>query len=125
MNRPHKKLVALIESNFLLRRYLDRLLAAAGYATESFATAGEFLVDAATCKADCIVLDVELMDSSGHTLARHPTLLALGCPIVFTGGTVNENLEREALELGGVALVRRPFTAVEILSAIAMATARD
>jgi two-component system, LuxR family, response regulator FixJ len=115
------KLIVVADSNFLLRRYLDRVLAAAGYATKSFATADEFLLEAATCEAACAVLDIELKDSTGLPLACHPTVLTLKCPIVFTSGTVNENLERKALELGGTALVRRPFEAVDILSAIARA----
>jgi len=120
MNVPNK-LIAIIDNDFLLRRYLERLLAASGYATESFATADEFLADLATCKAGCLVLDIELKDSSGRELARHPTLRALQCPTVFISGTVSEDLQRQALELSGTPCVRKPFKAVEILPRIANA----
>jgi FixJ family two-component response regulator len=121
MALPHNTTIVIVEGNFLLRRYLERMLVAAGYATEAFATADAFLVAAATCKPACVVLDIELEDSSGLTLARHPTVFALECPIVFTSGTINESVQREARKLGGFALVRRPFEAVDILSAIARA----
>jgi FixJ family two-component response regulator len=122
MSLSQNKLVTVIESNFLLRRSLARVLISAGYTTESFATAEEFLPEAAACKAACVVLDIEMKDGSGLTLARHPTVMSLRCPIVFTCGTISEVLEREARELGGTALVRKPFEEVDILSAIFKAT---
>jgi FixJ family two-component response regulator len=112
-------MIAIIDGNFLARRYLERLLAAAGYGTDSFATADEFLLDAGTCKANCIVLDIELKNSSGRSLAHHPSILALRCPIIFSSTAVNDDLEQQAHELGGIALVRKPFRAVDILSALA------
>ena len=115
------KIVAILDDDFLIRRSLERLLAASGYGTESFASAEEFLTDVATCKADCLVLDINLKDASGLELARHPSVRALQCPIVFITGIVNEDLQRQALELSGAACVRKPFKAVEILTAIAKA----
>jgi FixJ family two-component response regulator len=121
MTEQHNTLITIVDGNFLLRRYLVRLLTAAEYTTESFATADEFLAAAVTREPACLVLDIELKDSTGVLLARHPTLLTPRCPIVFTSGTINESVQREAFELGGKALVRRPFKAADILSAIASA----
>lgn len=114
MSPPNRKIIAIVDNDFLLRRYLERLLAAAGYATDSFATADEFLADAATTKPACVVLDMELKDSSGRELAQHPTVRALKCPIVFTSGTA-------AHGLSGIVCVRKPFRAVDILPIIATA----
>lgn len=118
---PKNKTVAIIENDFLLRRYLERLLAASGYATESFATADEFLAEAATVNAACLVLDIELKDSSGRELAHHPTVRALQCPVVFIGDTANENPLRQAVELSGAEYVRKPIKALDFLPAIARA----
>jgi two-component system response regulator FixJ len=114
MSPPNRKIIAIVDNDFLLRRYLERLLAAAGYATDSFATADEFLADAATTKPACVVLDMELKDSSGRELAQHPTVRALKCPIVFTSGAT-------AHEVSGIVCVRKPFRAVDILPIIATA----
>jgi two-component system response regulator FixJ len=121
MGAPTNQMIAIIDNDFLVRRHLERLLAASGYRTESFATADEFLADVATCRVTCLVLDIELKDSSGRELARHPTIRALQCPTVFVSGTINERLQREAQELSGTACVRKPFKAVDILPAIARA----
>jgi|HubBroStandDraft_4_1064222.scaffolds.fasta_scaffold552733_1 two-component system response regulator FixJ len=121
MSAPTNKLIAIIDNDFLVRRYLERLLSASGYATDSFATADEFLADAETCKAACLVLDFELKDSSGCELARHPTLRALQCPIVLISSNLNDDLQRQALELSGASVLCKPFKAIEILPRIANA----
>jgi DNA-binding response OmpR family regulator len=64
------------------------------------------------------VLDIELKDSSGRELARHPTVRALRCPIIFVSASDNQQLQREACELSGNPCVRKPFRAIDILPRI-------
>jgi FixJ family two-component response regulator len=121
MSVPPTYIVAIIDNDFIVRKQFERLLAAFGYATELFAAPDEFLADAASFRPACLMLDLELKDSSGRELARHPSVRALQCPIVFISGTVNDSLQREAYELSGAACVRKPFKAIEILPLIAKA----
>ena len=113
------KIIAIIDDDFLVRKSLERLLAAYGYGTESFASAEEFLEDLATCKADCLVLDLNLKNVSGLDLACHPSVRALQRPIIFISGSASEDHRRQAFELSGTACVRKPFKAIDILTAIA------
>lgn len=118
---PAKKTIAIIDDDFLIRRSLERLLTACGYGTDAFATGEEFLTNVATCEADCLVLDIDLTDTCGLELARHPSVRALQCSIVFMSGTCDEDIRRQARELSGADCVRKPFKAVELLTAIAVA----
>jgi DNA-binding response OmpR family regulator len=118
------KLIAIIDDDFLIRRSLETLLRAGGYATDSFASAEEFLIDIASCKADALLLDIHLKGKSGLELARHPSVQSLAPPMVFISATLDEGLRREALELSGAPCVRKPFKAAEIFLALMRALRR-
>jgi FixJ family two-component response regulator len=121
MSASNNKMLAIIDNDFLIRRHLERLLAASGYATESFASAEEFLADIETCRPSCLVLDAGLKDSSGREFFRHPTIRALRCPVVFTSASASQDPQRQDLEMIRATCVRKPFRAVDILPVIARA----
>jgi FixJ family two-component response regulator len=120
MNSLNKS-IAIIDDDFLVRKSVERLLTAYGYGTESFATAEEFLEEVATCKADCLLIDLNLKNVSGLDLASHPSVRALQRPVLFISGSASEELRRQALEVSGTACVRKPFKAIDLLTAIAQA----
>jgi FixJ family two-component response regulator len=115
------KSIAIIDDDFLVRKSLERLLTAYGYGTESFATAEDFLQDVTACKADCLLIDLDLKSVSGLDLASHPSVRALERPFIFISGSASEEQRRQALELSGADCVRKPFKAIDLLTAIAQA----
>jgi FixJ family two-component response regulator len=107
MSLPKTKVIAIIDEDFRVRRYLERLLGACGYVTVSFAAADEFLVDAELVAPACVVLDIDLKDGSGRELAHHPTLRALTCPVIFTSTSTSASSTGPCL--------RKPFRAADVL----------
>jgi len=62
--------IAIVDDDPGLRRALGRLLSTFDYRTETFGSAGEFLLAAETSKLACIVVDINLGDTSGLELVR-------------------------------------------------------
>ena len=123
MSRPfpmpkRRKLIAIIDDDAQVRRALDRLLRAFLFDVQSYESADHFLAAAPDCGADCLILDIDLGATSGLRLACHPTVAALNRPIIFMSGSLGELRADQTLDLGGVAFLRKPFKASELLAAI-------
>ena len=107
-----------------IRHGLERLLRASGFEVTTYASAEEFLV----CADDegCLVLDFEMPGMSGLELQKE--LLARGTrwQIVFLSGRydVVAREKQPALRAGAVAVLEKPATARDLLSAVDVALDR-
>jgi FixJ family two-component response regulator len=70
--------IAIVDDDFSVRRSLSRLVRSAGYTTETFASAREFLDWLSRGRAACLVLDIHIDDMSGFDLQER-----LAVPIIF------------------------------------------
>ncbi len=93
-------------------------MSAFGYATYTFNSAEAFLRVAATSKAKCLLVDVQLGDISGVELARQLADAGFYFPIVFMTALDDEVIIRQAQQLGCVAYLRKPFGADVLIEAI-------
>ena len=105
-----------------MRTAIDALLRAYGFRVELFATAQKFLETVKDNEPSCVVLDVQLSDLSGIELARHLLASGLKLPTVFMTGSKEQGWRRQALEVGCVAFVERPFSARVLIEAVVTAT---
>ena len=115
---PHNgaRHICIVDDDVSLRRALKRLLVAAGFTVEAYASAEEFLASAVS--ADCLVLDVLLGGMSGLELYDH--LFRSGCttPVIFVTA-YDDLVARESARKGWSApCVRKPFDEEALLSAI-------
>jgi FixJ family two-component response regulator len=110
--------VAIVEDDAAMRKSIERLLRASGYATTTFASAEEFLQDTTLESALGLVLDIHLGGMSGVELRRR--LLAAGStiPVVFITAHDDEPTRREALAVGCVDYLRKPFELVRLTQAL-------
>lgn len=92
-----------------MSKAIGRLLRAAGYRAELFASAEACLQTDAAETATCLVLDVHLPGLSGFELTR--LLLAAGSrsPVIFITAHDEEGVRDEAKRLGCAAYLRKPF----------------
>lgn len=109
--------VAVIDDDAMFRQALKRLISSLGYTVELYASGEAFLERAAECRAICLLIDVQLGSRSGIELARQLAGAGLEFPIVFMTGNSDEALQRQAVELGCVGYLRKPFFA-ELLNYI-------
>jgi FixJ family two-component response regulator len=111
-------IVAVVDDNRGMRRAMERCLSVLGYGTEVFDSAGAFLKAAATSEATCLVVDYHLGDSTGVELALQLAADGFKYPIVFMSGHDNENIRSQVAVAGGVAFLRKPFSAEKLQEAI-------
>jgi FixJ family two-component response regulator len=117
-----KRAVAVIDDDPSIRKALARLLPAQGYACETWNSAEEFLDRFKTCKAACLLIDINLGSGlSGIELCKR--LKASGQSlnvIVMTGVDIQKN-KKKAIEAGCNAFLPKPFSSHSLIDAIEMA----
>jgi FixJ family two-component response regulator len=113
-----QKIVAIVEDDPSMLRATRDLLDAHGFATIAFASAEEFLARRTREKVGCVLLDIHLGGMSGIELRRQLKVSSPGLPIIFMTGLDDDSIEREALDEGCVAFLRKPFPQRELIDAI-------
>ena len=114
-------LVTVVEDDAAMRRSLERLLQASGYATSSFASAEDFLCAGVDESAIGLVLDIHLGGMSGVELCRRLAAAGSTLPVVFITASDDPDIGRSALQAGGLSVLRKPFSRQELLASIVFA----
>jgi len=114
--------IAVVDDDPEIRSGLELILWSHGYRALSFASAKEFLEAAATAQPACVVIDIQLGESSGIELGRRLYAMGLRFPTIFMTGSRQELHRREAMEFGCVAFLNKPFPPDELITAITLAT---
>ena len=111
--------IAIVDDDASIRRSLLRVVQAAGYKVEAFASGREFLEWLPQNRAACLVLDVQMNEMNGFDLQDR-----LAVPIIFI--TAHDDAPiRERIERSGAAgHLRKPFDAQTVLDAIGRAVTR-
>ena len=115
------KVVAIIDDDEVMREALRQLLRVLGFQTELYGSAEAFIVAAMKSEAACLLVDIQLGDITGVELARHLSGVGLTFPIIFMTGSDDWMVRKQAMELGCVAYLKKPFPAEELKAAIAEA----
>ncbi len=117
--RPMKrKVIAVIDDNLDILGAMGRLLSAYGYDTELYASAAEFLDVAVRSAASCLVIDIQLGASSGIELAKQLSRAGFMIPVIFMTAHCDHSIKEQAIELGCVAFLSKPFSAGELIGAL-------
>jgi FixJ family two-component response regulator len=111
--------IAVVDDNDVIREALDQLLVAAGYRTELYASAEEFLRVATTTRAACLVVDVELGGTSGPQLLRELSARGLRFPAILMSACGDPAIRRRAAELGCMTFLLKPFAPTDLLETLA------
>ena len=110
--------IAVVEDDPSMLQGLNRLLLAHGFRVERFTSAESFLDDIARCEAKCLLVDIHLGGMSGIDLKRRLTSSGSPMPVIFMTAIDNEATRKEAVEVGCVAYLRKPFLAKLLIDAI-------
>jgi FixJ family two-component response regulator len=117
--------IAVIDDDASVRRALQRLLRAAGFAVETFATAREFLDANYQAQTACLVLDVHLPGMSGFQLQEYLTTSGVPIPIVFITALDDVSTRERAHRAGAVGYLRKPFDEGTLIETISRAIGQD
>ncbi len=117
--RPQGSQVYVIEDDHSMRRALARLLTCSNWPVQTFKSAEDFLAEMDGLAQGCLVVDVRLLGMSGIDLLAQLNAAGVRWPFIAMSGSHNENAEREALDLGARAFLRKPFEPQTLLKAVA------
>ena len=118
-------LVAIVDDDPSVRRGLQRLIRAAGWKVETFASAQEFLARPSAISPSCLVLDLQLPGLSGLDLQQRMADLGLDIPVVFLTGQGNIPASVKAMKAGAIEFLTKPVDEQNLLKAIEEAIERD
>jgi len=105
--------IAIVDDDASVRRSLLRVVQAAGYAAEGFASAREFLDWLPQGRAACLLLDVHMTEMSGFDLQDR-----LAVPIIFITAHDDAKTQERIAKSGAVGHLRKPYDAQTVLDAV-------
>jgi FixJ family two-component response regulator len=118
--------VFVVDDDAAVRKSLVRLLKSAGYHTESFASADEFLERwQANPVPGCVLLDIMMPGLDGLQLQQKLETSAHEIPIIFITGHGDIPSSVKAMKAGAVDFFPKPFNDEDLLKAIREAIERD
>jgi len=115
---PTRKVIAIIDDDLDVLAAIERLLSSLGYRTEAYASATEFIDAVMKTEAACVVSDVHLGDITGVEMARHLSSLGVTLPTIFVTASQDPTLRKQAIDLGCVAYLEKPFAKDELAQAL-------
>ncbi len=113
-------IIAIVDDDESVRRSLQRVVRSAGYAVETFASAGEFLAWLPRGQAACLVLDVHMNGMSGLELQRR-----LAVPVVFITAHDDASTRVRIEQSGAFGHLWKPFDEAAVLGVIRRAIGTD
>ena len=117
--------VFVIDDDLEVRLSIQGLLKAAGFGSECFATAEEFLGNEVPDGPSCLILDVSLPGVNGLELQRKLSDAGVSIPIIFITGHGDIPMTVKAIKSGAVEFLTKPFADDDLLNAIEQAFDRD
>jgi FixJ family two-component response regulator len=120
-----KPIVFVVDDDVSVRESLDLLIKFAGWQSETFASAVDFLARPRTTTPSCLVLDVSLPDLDGLELQKLIASERTDMPIIFITGHGDVPMTVKAMKAGAVEFLTKPFDDEVLLSAIRHAIKRS
>jgi FixJ family two-component response regulator len=118
------ELVGVVDDDQSVRRGLRRLLKSAGYAAETFASAEDYLAREIFEGPTCLILDVRMPGLNGLGLQEELEARG-GCEqIVFITGHGDVPTATQAMKMGAVDFLMKPFDGNELIEAAKKALLR-
>ena len=118
MTTPTAPLVFIVDDDSSVRKSLARLVRAAGFDVETFASAREFLTRPRHDGPSCLVLDVRMPDLSGLDLQETLAIAGQRVSIVFITGFPDVRARVKAMKGGAIDFLSKPVNDKDLLDAI-------
>jgi FixJ family two-component response regulator len=119
------ELVFVVDDDDSVRRALGRLLVSAGHRVESFASPLEFAARRPHDGPACLVLDLKMPEMTGLELQERLRAAGHAVPIVFVSGHGDIRSSVQAMRLGAVDFLQKPFEDEALLEVVRQALVRD
>jgi FixJ family two-component response regulator len=118
-------LVFAIDDDASVRKGLTRLLRSAGYKSEIFESASDFLARPPHSGPSCVIVDVQMPGLNGIDLQKDLIRRRREEQLVFITGYGDIPMCAQAMKAGAVDFLRKPFRGEELLQSIRSALIRS
>ncbi len=116
--------VHLVDDDEAIRRSASFMLRTSGYLVKTYASGVEFLESAKEAVPGCVLLDVRMPEMDGLEVQAALKERGILLPVVVMTGHGDINTAVEAMKLGAVDFVEKPFEKAVMLRAIEAALER-
>jgi len=123
--KEHPPIVYVVDDDEAVRNSLRFLLRSVGLATQTWASAGEFLASYRPNQPGCLVLDVRMPSMSGLELQQQLNLRGAIIPVIFITGHGDIPMAVEAMQHGAFDFLQKPFRDQDLIDRIQRALAKD
>ena len=103
-------MISIVDDDKSVREAAKMLVKSLGYATETFASAEEFLESGRLCDTACLITDVQMPGMSGVDLQSHLTANGHCPPVIFVTAYPEASVRARALEAGAFGFLSKPFS---------------
>ena len=110
--------VHLVDDDEAIRRSASFMLRTSGYLVKTYASGVEFLAVAKDAPAGCVLLDVRMPEVDGLEVQTALKERGVLLPVVVMTGHGDINIAVEAMKLGAVDFIEKPFEKAVLLSAL-------
>ena len=122
---PPNSLVFAIDDDVSVRKGLARLLRSAGYKSEIFESASDFLMRPPHSGPSCVIVDVRMPGLNGLELQKDLIQRRREEQLVFITGHGDIPMCAQAMKAGAVDFLPKPFRADQLLQCVERALARS
>ncbi len=116
-----KLIVFVVDDDESVRASLKLLIESSGYRVVTFKSAEDFLDSSFGERPCCLILDIRLPGMNGFKLQEHLVNLQTRIPVIFITSHDSYRIKDEAMRLGAIAYLRKPFDEQSLLDAIQLA----
>ncbi len=120
-----KAIVHVIDDDEAIRQSLAFLLQAAKLEVKTYSSAMAFLDALPDTTASCVITDVRMPGMSGVDLLRRLKELKIGMPVIVITGHGDVALAVEAMKVGAVDFLEKPFDDDVLLASVQSALKRQ
>ena len=118
-------IIYVIDDDDAVRQSLEFLLKTAGISVRGFESAKAFLEIMPQIRSGCIITDVRMPDITGIDLLRHVKEFNPDLPVIVITGHGDISLAVDAMKLGAVDFLEKPFDDDQLLAAVHSALSQD
>lgn len=124
-NAKHMVVVVAVDDDFRVRESIQSLVESAGYASQLFPCAEEFLESGKLAIAACVITDLRMPGMDGMELQRRIRLERPTLPVIFISAHSTPESRQMALKGGAIDFLYKPFDAAALLDRIRAAITTD
>ena len=118
---PYFSHIAIVDDDESVLKAIPRLLTVCGFRTEIFDSGQTFLDALRDRNPDCVLLDLHMLSLTGWDVLAEMAASGYSIPVIVITGDGDPALLAKAMSIGAAALLRKPFSELQLLEAIAAA----